>query len=174
MDILLNEYSLYLDKSLKKSIQLVFIGQHRSKHGYSSETIIDNFNKVHKKNPIALNGPFYNKKKYRELLKFDILIQPSRSEGMPNTVLEAMSMGVPIAATKETNILDIIKKSNSGWEINHKLHNISNFFLKLENIKKKKILNYGLRGYKYSSDKLNIESISDYSFKEDRIRSYKY
>tara|TARA_B100000575_G_scaffold294452_1_gene310503 strand:+ start:16963 stop:18126 length:1164 start_codon:yes stop_codon:yes gene_type:complete len=174
LDILLNEYSLYLDKSLKKSIQLVFIGQHRSKHGYSSETIIDNFNKVHKKNPIALNGPFYNKKKYRELLKFDILIQPSRSEGMPNTVLEAMSMGVPIAATKETNILDIIKKSNSGWEINHKLHNISNFFLKLENIKKKKIFNYGLRGYKYSSDKLNIESISDYSFKEDRIRSYKY
>jgi len=150
------------------------VGEHRTKHGYSSKLIINNFNKTHKKNSIILSGPFYDKKKYKELLKFDILIQPSRSEGMPSTVLEAMSMSVPVAATKETNILDILKKSNSGWEINHNLKNISNFLLKLENTNKKKILNYGLRGYKYSLKKFDIQKISNYCFKKKTIRSYKY
>ena len=35
-------------------------------------------------------------KKFIEISKLDMLIQPSRSEGMPNTVLEAMSIGLPI------------------------------------------------------------------------------
>lgn len=172
LDILLTEYSLYLNKSIKKSIKIIFVGEHREKHGYCSKLIIDNFNKIHKKNKIILSGPFYDKKKYKELSKFDILIQPSRSEGMPNTVLEAMSMGVPVAATKETNILNIIKKCNSGWEINHNKKNISNFLLKLESINKKKIFYYGLRGYKYSINKLDIQKISNYCFNKNKIKSY--
>ena len=174
LDILLREYDLYLTKSLKKSIKLIFVGEHRIKHGYSSKLIIDRFNKIHKENSIIISGPFYGKKKFQELLKFDVLIQPSRSEGMPNTVLEAMSMGVPVAATKETNILGILKKSNSGWEINHKLNNISNFLLKLENINRKEIFNYGLRGYKYSKKKLDIQKISDYCFNRNKLKSYKF
>lgn len=173
LDILLKEYSLYLNKSLKKSVKIIFIGEHRVKHGYSSQIILDKFNKINKKNSIKISGPFYKKKKLRELQKFDILIQPSRSEGMPSTVLEAMSVGVPVAATKETNILDILKKSNSGWEINHNINDISNFFLKIENIDKKIISNYGLRGYKYSFNKLDIQKISDYCFQKNKLRSYK-
>ena len=92
---------------------------------------------------------------------------------MPSTVLEAMSVGVPVAATKETNILDILKKSNSGWEINHNINDISNFFLKIENVDKKIISNYGLRGYKYSFNKLDIQKISDYCFQKNKLRSYK-
>jgi len=174
LDVLLREYSLYLNKSLKKSVSLIFIGEHRIKHGYSSKAIINSFNKINKKNKIIVTGPFYNQKKYKELLKFDVLIQPSRSEGMPNTVLEAMSIGVPVAVTKKTNILDIIKKCNSGWEINHNTKNISNFLLKLEKINKKKILNYGLRGYNYSMNILDIQKISDYCFQKKKIRSYKF
>ena len=173
LDILLNEYQIYLKKSFKKSVKLIFIGEHRIKHGYSSKLIIDDFNKKNKKNSIIIDGPFYNKKKYSELQKFDILFQPSRSEGMPSTVLEALSMGVPVAATKETNILDILKRSNSGWEINHKINNISNFFLKIEKKNKKKISYYGLRGYKYTKYKLDIKKISDYCFHKTKIRSYK-
>ena len=51
-------------------------------------------------------------KKFIEISKLDMLIQPSRSEGMPNTVLEAMSIGLPILATKYTNIVDILKRTD--------------------------------------------------------------
>ena len=101
------------------------------------------------------------------------MIQPSRSEGMPSTVLEALSMGVPVAATKETNILDILEKSNAGWEINHNTGNISNFFLKIEKNKKKIFSYYGLKGYKYAVNKLDIKKISNYCFYKNKIRSYK-
>ena len=174
LDILLREYSLYLGKSSQKLIRLVFIGEHRNKHGYSSKLIINKFNNFNNKNSIIVSGPYYKNKKYEELSKFDILIQPSRSEGMPNTVLEAMSMSVPIAVTKDTNMLEILRNSYSGWKINHELNNISNFFLKLENINKKKIYNYGLRGYTYSVKRLDIQKISDYCFSKNKIRSYKF
>lgn len=173
LDILLKEYSIYLSKSLTKSIKLIFIGEHRIKNGYSSKYIISKFNKLNKKNSIILSGPFYNKRKYKELQKLDVLIQPSRSEGMPSAVLEAMSVGVPVAATKETNILDILKKNNLGWEIKRKKGNISDFLLEIESVNKKKIFNYGLRGYKYVANELDIQKISDYCFKNNKIKSYK-
>ena len=103
-----------------------------------------------------------------------MLIQPSRSEGMPNTVLEAMSIGLPILATKYTNIVDILKKNRCGWEINHKKNNISNFLLNLENSNKKKLYQYGLNGLKYSHKKLNIQKISNYCFLQSKIRNYKF
>lgn len=48
-------------------------------------------------------------------LSSDVLILPSRSEGMPMTILEALSYGVPCIVTQETNMADIISNSNSGW-----------------------------------------------------------
>ena len=62
LDVLLNEYSAYLKKSYKKSVKLIFVGEHRIKYGYSSKLIIDNFNKENKKNSIIITGPFYDKK----------------------------------------------------------------------------------------------------------------
>ena len=59
-------------------------------------------------------------KKFIEIAKLDALIQPSRSEGMPNTVLEAMSVGLPVFATKYTNVTKILNKNRCGWEISHK------------------------------------------------------
>ena len=39
---------------------------------------------------------------------------------------------------------------------------------------KKKIFNYGLRGYNYSINKLDINKISNYCFLKNKIRSYKF
>ena len=121
-----------MKKSKKEEPKLVFIGEHRKKFGFSSKEIIDNFNKLNPKIKFWLKALIMEKKKFIEISKLDMLIQPSRSEGMPNTVLEAMSIGLPILATKHTNIVDILKKNRCGWEINHKKNNISNFLLNLD------------------------------------------
>ena len=47
----------------------------------------------------------------------DALILPSRSEGMPMCVLEALSYGIPCIVTKETNMLELIENNNLGWRI---------------------------------------------------------
>ena len=42
----------------------------------------------------------------------DLLVSPSLSEGLPNTVLEAMSFGVPVLATAVGGVPEIIQNGN--------------------------------------------------------------
>ena len=154
LDVLINEYQAYINQSSKKKISLVFIGEHRNRMNFCSKTIIKNFNIKNPKKKIIVKGPFYGKKKYKELLKFDALVLPSRSEGMPNVILEAMSLGIPVVVTPQTNMSKIVKVSDCGWIINHKKNNIKDFFIKFENIKKIVSQKKGINGYNFIQKKL--------------------
>lgn len=47
----------------------------------------------------------------------DVFILPSRSEGMPVAVLEALSYGLPCIVTPETNMATLIEDNNCGWVV---------------------------------------------------------
>ncbi len=44
----------------------------------------------------------------------DILVQPSRDEGLPNSILEAMAMGVPVVATPVGEVAELLDHGRSG------------------------------------------------------------
>lgn len=62
-------------------------------------------------------GGIYGEDKTRMLYNSDILILPSRSEGMPMVVLEALACGVPCIVSKTSNMCDIISQYSCGWVI---------------------------------------------------------
>lgn len=49
----------------------------------------------------------------------DILVNPSLSEGLPNIVLEAMAVGVPVVATKVGGVSELIEDGVSGWLVRY-------------------------------------------------------
>ena len=51
---------------------------------------------------------------FAQFQKMDVLIQPSRIEGLGSTILEAMSMSLPVVATDVGGIPEIVKNERNG------------------------------------------------------------
>lgn len=103
-------------------------------------------------------GPIFGKDKIRTLEECDIMILPSRSEGMPLTILEGFACGLPAIVTPETNMGKIIEENNIGWVTQ----------LTVENLKdtiKMAISQYAQNPLKYQEKCLQVAS----KFTWDRI-----
>jgi glycosyltransferase involved in cell wall biosynthesis len=48
---------------------------------------------------------------------FSAYVQPSRFEGMPNAVMEAMAAGVPVIAAPTDGVMDLIVDGQTGWVV---------------------------------------------------------
>ena len=160
LDYLLEGFIDYQNASAKNKIKLHLIGNHSKKNDFKSATF---FNKIYPKLKIKENliieGPYYNENKWKRLTKMDILILPSRTEGMPNTVLEAMSIAIPCCVTKETNMSEIIKKSYSGWVFKGNKESVKILFDDIEKLPKKKFIKMGLNGLEYASRNLTWDKV---------------
>lgn len=66
---------------------------------------------------VKYHGFVSGKEKAEVLKKASINILPSRSEGMPMTILEALSYGCPCMVTPMTNMAEMIMENHCGWVI---------------------------------------------------------
>jgi len=64
-------------------------------------------------NFVQITGWVKNPETY--MAKMRLLLLPSKSEGIPNVILEAMAYGTPVLATPVGGILDIIKDGETGF-----------------------------------------------------------
>lgn len=64
---------------------------------------------------VTLHPPVYGKEKDAVLLDSDIFIQTSRNEGLPTSVLEALSHGLPCLVTEGASVADVITAYGAGW-----------------------------------------------------------
>lgn len=64
---------------------------------------------------LSLRGPVYDENKVNVLLGSDFFILPSRFEGHPMGLLEALSYGIPCLITTGTNMAQEISEANAGW-----------------------------------------------------------
>lgn len=64
---------------------------------------------------VEYHGPVYGNEKYSVLKSSDLFIYPSRYEGIPRSLREAMFFGVPMIVTKETNCAEYIINNEAGF-----------------------------------------------------------
>ena len=67
---------------------------------------------------IYVNDSIFDKSKIDTILKHDIFIQTSRSEGQPLGIMEAMFLGMPIIVSNGTTFGKIVEKNNCGYVCN--------------------------------------------------------
>jgi len=105
LDILLNAIAIVRKKY--QNIKLRIIGNGNI-NIYKDIIIKENLNEI-----IEVLG------QQNDILKFfsnaKIFVLPSRSEGMSNSLLEAMAAGIPCVATRVSGVEDIIKDSENGF-----------------------------------------------------------
>lgn len=63
----------------------------------------------------SLSPAIMGEEKERELLRADLFIQTSRTEGMPMGILEAMAYGLPCLVTRGTTLSDMINENGAGF-----------------------------------------------------------
>ena len=66
---------------------------------------------------VKYHGFVAGQEKTKALQQAAINILPSRSEGMPMTILEALAYGCPCMVTPMTNMAELIRENQCGWVI---------------------------------------------------------
>ena len=106
----------------------------------------------------AMENPF------KEIVKADIFALLSVYEGLPNTIFEALILGVPVLATKVGGISSQIEDGISGWlvenEFDNIYHRITYLLMHQDEIAQVK---ENLKDYFYNNDE--IMKINDEIFK---------
>lgn len=59
----------------------------------------------------AVRGPA----KWEAFSDADVFVHPSRKEGIPRSVVEALMLGLPVIVTRETNLATIVEEARAGW-----------------------------------------------------------
>ena len=164
LDLLLKSYLAYQKKEKDIRIKLFLLGEHRVREFDSKKFIEDIMLDLPHPEMLDVSGPYYGLSKWEELAKLDILIQPSRTEGMPNTVLEAMSSGIPCAVSPSTNVGDLITEANAGWIVDSTEEDLLAFFIKAQDLDKKRLMEIGNNAKKYTKENLTWDNIGKINY----------
>ena len=71
---------------------------------------------------VVLWGSKFGEEKNSLLERIHLFAHPSRNEGLPSSVLEAASMGIPCLTTEATNMGDAIRKYSCGISVENEDH----------------------------------------------------
>ncbi len=74
--------------------------------------LIDNFNL---KEQVTLSSKISQGDVYKEMTKASLLLLPSIKEGLPNVIVEAMALGLPVFATRCGGVEGLINHNKNGW-----------------------------------------------------------
>lgn len=110
IDLLLKAFANVLKSSSDARLWLVGDGADR----VQVEQMIEQLKLQHK---VVLWGGRYGEEKNKLLTQMNVFVHPSRNEGLPASVLEALSFGIPCVVTTATNVAEEVAKYHCGIAI---------------------------------------------------------
>lgn len=111
-DLLLDALFQCKDQLVKAKFKLNVFGPFTEK---DHKTLLDLVEKYGLSDLICFNDPVFGNDKKNVLLNTNVFIMASRFEGLPMSLIEALSYGIPCLVTKGTNMAAEIDRYNAGW-----------------------------------------------------------
>lgn len=129
IDILLNAIKLLQEQYPDILMEFVFVGYFCTN---KDKIVFQNLvSKLKDPAKIIHTGSLEGEEKLKILASFDVFVYPSRYEGMPAAVIEAMAFGKPCLITPGTNMQDIIKECEGGWVAQDNVNSIANGLIQI-------------------------------------------
>ena len=129
LDMLIEAISRKKEELLKEQISFKLYGP-TERTGSESE-IEKLVEKYGVKDIVQVNGPVFDDEKRDVLLDSDFFIHTSRFEGMPMSVLEALSYGLPCLVTQGSNLREEVDKLQAGWGVDNTVDSITDGISKI-------------------------------------------
>lgn len=105
-------------------------------------------------NSVEVNGPIYHEEKIREIIKNDVFIQVSRTEGLPTGLIEAMSIGMPIIVSEGTGFNEIVDVNQCGTSCKNNSNSVFHAIKKM-NDSKNTLKVYSQNSFDYANKQFN-------------------
>lgn len=129
LDLLLESISFEKDILSRNNIHFYLYGP--DERTGEKENIVKLIKKYGVGDFVSVNGPVYDNEKKKILKNSDYFIHTSRFEGLPMSVLEALSYGLPCLLTEGSNLKFELEHYNAGWGASTDIDGIRNALNKL-------------------------------------------
>ena len=133
LDLLIQAVAQSISRGTKVELSLIGDGPDRNfLENMCSQLKISQF--------VSFHGVKTGAEKENFIMDGDVFVHTSRWEGVPTSVLEAASLGIPLLITKETNVSDFVYKYNCGFVCEGEVNCISEEIFKFSIKKKNNLL----------------------------------
>lgn len=164
LDILVNAIMLIKNEMIREKIKIRLYG---SDYREGKKYIMNIIEKYDLHEVLEINDPIFGKVKESALLETDIFIAPSRFEGHPMAVIEAMAYGIPCILTEGTNMLDKLTEFDAGWATELDEKDIAKTIL-ISTSNRDTILNKGLNARRLAEENYTWDNIAEKTILEYR------
>jgi glycosyltransferase involved in cell wall biosynthesis len=161
LDLMLESILKLQKKYGPTGAKFIFVGPLETK-SEANRTYIENTLKILPfPEEVIFIGPKYGEDKWRILKSFDIYFQTSRTEGMPNTIVEALACGKPCFVTKGTNMDRLIHSIDAGWDCETSESGVFSFLKSLNKIDREEIDRKGNNAFRFVQEKMTWKTIAN-------------
>lgn len=128
LDLLLDACSLIKEELENANCTITICGPDREN---KLDILKATVKEKHLERIIIFHDAVYGDKKRELLLNSDVFLIPSRFEGHPMALIEALSYGLPCIATVGSNMKSEIEEYNAGWTAENNIYSIKDSILKM-------------------------------------------
>mgnify|MGYP001112808084 CR=1 FL=1 len=101
---------------------------------------------------VRLWPPVYGEEKIRLMASCDVFLYPSRSEGLPVSVLEALALGKPCVVTPGSNMADVVQRADAGFASDFSMEALAEVLVRVARTPLENLRTIGARGARWARE----------------------